>query len=169
MLRHRRDVVLDVRLDRRELHVRLLGDCAGLGDFDRHSRYAADLVLRHDRAAGEAPDAAVDDANAKATRAPVGVHGDSLHSTATATSSTTTAAAPATTTARAAGAATATSGVEVRRGARKRRRQRKADVSVRRAGHLRFGQYDVGHSLEARLEDATFGRRRQDVADQVTR
>src|SRR5688572_11250252 len=105
MLRHGRDVVLHVCLDGRELHVRLLGDRAGLGDFNRHSRYAADLVLRHDRAAGEAPDAAVDDANAKATRAPVGVHGDSLHSTATATSSTTAAAsAPATTTARAAGA-----------------------------------------------------------------
>src|SRR5687768_13357483 len=128
MLRHRRDVVLHVRLDRRELHVRLLGDRAGLGDFNRHPRYAADLVLRHDRAAGEAPDAAVDDANAKATRAPIGVHGDSLHSTTTATTST----AAATTTARAARAATATCRVEVRRGARKGRRQRKADVRVRR-------------------------------------
>src|SRR5262249_24533954 len=53
---------------RRELDVDLLGDGARLGDLGRDLRDPDDLVLGDDRAAGEAPDAAVDHADAEAGR-----------------------------------------------------------------------------------------------------
>ena len=65
ILLHRRGPVLRVRRNRREPHVDLLRDGAGLGDFGRHASDAADLVLGDDRAAREAPDAAVDHADAE--------------------------------------------------------------------------------------------------------
>src|SRR5262249_10042622 len=95
VLLHRRDVVLDVHGDGRELDVRLLGDGAGGRDFDGDAWDAAQLVPGHDRAAREAPHAAVDHAHAESARLPIGV----VRNATTAPAAAATAAAPAATTA----------------------------------------------------------------------
>ena len=66
VLLQRRRPVLGVGRHRRELHVRFLGDRARLRDFGGDARDAPDFVFGDDRAAGEAPDAAVNDADAEA-------------------------------------------------------------------------------------------------------
>src|SRR6185503_11917058 len=87
-LRHRGDVVLDVRRNGSKTEINLLGDRAGLGDFRRDTRDALDLVLGDDRARREAPNAAVHNADAEARRLPVGVGRNATECTATAASAT---------------------------------------------------------------------------------
>ena len=98
-----------------------------LGDLGRDAGHALDLVGRHDRAAGEAPDAAVDDANAEA----VGLDG---------------AAATAAAEAVAAEAAAAGEDLTVAQCQRLRTISREADVGVRTAEPLRLRQRDADHS-----------------------
>ncbi len=57
---------LVVRRHRREPHVALLRDRAGARDVGGDAGDALDFLGRHERAAGEAPDAAVDHADAEA-------------------------------------------------------------------------------------------------------
>ena len=68
LLLERRRPVLGVGRHWRELHVYLLRDGAGPRDLGGDLGDALDLVLVDDRAAGEAPDAAVNDADAEARR-----------------------------------------------------------------------------------------------------
>ena len=99
ILQHRRDVVLDVGRCGRQLDVTLLGDGAGARDFSRHSRDAHELVLGHDRAARESPDAAVDDAHAEPAGLPFGVRRNAAAASTAATAATESTAASASSTA----------------------------------------------------------------------
>ena len=142
-----------------------LGDRARLGHFGRHARDAPDLVLGDDRAAREAPDAAVDDAHAEA-RGAARPHSAAAAEPAAATSATP-AAAPAATPAAEAAAevvelAVAAGGVHAAVGV-----AGEADVGVAAPLGLGLEERDVGESLELRLEHLALRRLRDEVADEV--
>ena len=157
----------------RELHVGALGNRAGFGDLSRHDGDAFDLVLGDDRAAREAPDAAVDDAHAEAGRATVA--DCRLAASAKAAKPAAAASAPAASTPAAAAtpasAAEAAEIVEVAvpavcvhavvRGARE------ADVGVRAPSLFGLRQRDVSEALELGLEHLALRRLSDQIADQI--
>src|SRR5262249_23471757 len=124
------------------------------------TRDAADFVLGDDGAAGEAPDAAVDHADAEAGRAaPTG--------TAAAT-----APPPAEAAAPAAPPQAAARGLTVRAAAGVDAAPpppREADVRVAAAGLLRGPERDVREALEGRRHRVAFRRLRQQLADEIGR
>src|SRR5439155_25461974 len=123
----RRRAVLRVGRHRAELHGHLLCHCAGFCDLGGDAGDPLDFGLADNRAAGEAPDAAVYDADAEAGR------------TAGATPAATSAAAPAK--AAAAAAAETARGVAIGSAVRVHPAAdaaREADVRVAAADALRF-------------------------------
>ena len=171
-LHDRRGPVGLVRRDRREPDVGLLGDGAGAGDFGRDLRDAADFVLGDDRAAREAPGAAVDDAHAEAGRAdaPPAAAPASTAAAAAAAAAESAAAAPPPRPPRAAeppksfvaGKRVAAGRVHAVVG-----RAGEADVGVAAAGRLRFLERDVGQPLELGVHHAPRRRLREEVADEI--
>jgi hypothetical protein len=173
ILEHRRDEVLDVLLHARELDVALLGNGARARDLDREPRNATDFVLGDDRAAGEAPDAAVDHADAEAAGLTFRVGWNAAATPASATSAP---AASATTPASAAAGASSATGtsraagrVEVRGTAGDVRVHGEAHVGVARALLLRFAEDDVGQALELGLQHVALRRLREQIQQQIRR
>jgi hypothetical protein len=137
-LLERRRPVLGVGRHGRELHVDFLRHRAGLSDFGGDAGDPLDLGLVDDGAAGEAPDAAVNDADAKAGRAAVA---PPAASTAAASASAEAAASTAESARR----------VAVRSAARihaAAHAAREPDVRVTAADPSRFRQGDICESLE---------------------
>ena len=160
--------MLLIRRDRRELHVRLLGDRARLRHFHGHARHPTQLVFGENRARGEAPHATVNHAHPEAARCAIRVARDALLA-ATAAASTTT----ATTTARApttrAGAARGRAGTQIHGRPRKRGGHGEAHVGVAATGQLAFGEHDIGEPLETRLEDEPLRRIGEHLPEQIAR
>ena len=175
MLLHRRDVVLDVLRHGRQFYIRAFGDRTCAGNFDGHAGDAANFVLGYDRTAGKTPHAAVDDTYAKACCLTIGVARNAAAtaptSAATTTSTTTTASATTTSTSTptSALAAAAAGGCEVGGSTRQVGGHGEAHIGVGAPGHSGFTEYDVGHALEFRLQDAALRSLCDQLGDDVMR
>src|SRR6185503_6470880 len=124
-------------------------DRARPGHVRGDPRDAPQLVFGHDRAAGEAPDAAVNHADAEARRA------------GAATAAPRAAASPAAAARLGVGSAVGVdAGVDA---------AREADVGVGAAGALRFGEHDVGETFEGRGERVAFRGLRDQLANEIAR
>ncbi len=166
ILDHRRRPVVGVRRHGRQPDVDFFRDGARLGDLARHPGDAPDFVLVDDGTAGEAPDAAVDHADAEACRLPAAGPFAGIAAAEAAAS-----ASPAAT-----ASAAATPAQRLRRITVSTRRvdavvraAREADVGIRASELLRLDERHVRHSLELRFEDAPLRRLRQQIGDGVAR
>ena len=160
--------ILGIRWHRRKLHVHPLGDRARLGDFGCHPGDPADLILGDDRAAGKAPNAAVDDAHAEpggATRA----RGTAASEPAESAAAATPAASAASAASASAKSATEVFEVAVAAGGVDAavRVSREPDVCVAAALRLGFEKGDVREALELRFEDLALRRLSNQVTDDV--
>ena len=159
--------ILGIRRHRRQLHVHPLGDRARLGDFGCHPGDPADLILGDDRAAGKAPNAAVDDAHAEpggATRARGTAASEPAESTAAATPTASAASAPASTKSTTEIFEVAVAAGRVDAAVRV---SREPDVCVAAALRLGFEKGDVREALELRFEDLALRRLSNQVTDDV--
>ena len=172
MLHHRRDVVLLIRLHRRQFEIGAFGNGAGLRHFSGDTRDATNLVFGNDGARRKAPHATVYDPHAKSTCLSIGI-GWNANTTDAASTTATTAAAPATATSAATKSArascTSASGAEVGSATGQRRVHGEAHVGVRATGELRFAQDDVREPLELRFHNSAFRRVGADLTNQITR
>ena len=169
MFEHRRDVVLLVRLHRREFHVGLLGDRTGLRDFHGHAGDATQFVFGENGTRRKAPYAAVDHPHAESAGLTVGIGGNALHPATTGSAAATTTAATSSAESTATRTGRATAGPEVHGGTGQRRGHGETHIGVAAAGEFAFGQHDVGQPLETRLEWAALRRVREHLAEQITR